>query len=53
MDKEAVRRIFDELVPGTFWILEATKQKAKELKMTAKSVEEKIKEFALSCPYWQ
>lgn len=53
MDKEAVSRMFDELVPAKFWILETTKQKAKELKTTAKSVEEKIKEFALSYPYWQ
>ncbi|KAG2220148.1 hypothetical protein INT45_013846, partial [Circinella minor] len=52
VDKETINKTFDELVPENFWILEATKQKAKEQNTTAKSVEEKIKEFGLSCRYW-
>ncbi|KAI7857926.1 hypothetical protein BDC45DRAFT_554510 [Circinella umbellata] len=52
VDKATISKTLDELVPEKFWILEATKQKAKEQNTTAKSVEEKIKEFGLACSYW-
>ncbi|KAI9260676.1 hypothetical protein BDA99DRAFT_88669 [Phascolomyces articulosus] len=51
-DKEIVRKMFDSLDTKKYWVLEATKKKAKEDDVEPKSVEEKVREFALAYNYW-